>query len=333
MSARKHSDKDYLFLSTMLRARASIFISEDTLDRMLSSGKFEEAAQVLRESGWPDMAALDSVGIDNALSKYREDLFAELERLCPDKELVDLFRLRYDYHNAKVLIKSQAIGQDMERLLSGSGRVKQEKLKEAFITGDCRFIPDVLGKAMKEARDILARTDNPQLADFALDKACHTEMKRMAAKLDNKYINGYVTMYTQGCNLRACVRCIRMGKTEEFLRSVLLEDRYLDKNLSQIYNASDGISMFYSTTAYKNAAVLGAAAAKGGSLTEFERACDNVMVKYLKDARMHSFGPEYVLGFMAAIENDISCARIILNGLLSKLSVKSIKERLRDTYV
>ena len=151
-----------------------------------------------------------------------------------------------------------------------------------------------------------------------------------------------VSKYTGGGEERA-VRLSKMGGTEWYKYmsfkdgvvkyDVLLEDRYLDKNLSQIYNASDGISMFYSTTAYKNAAVLGAAAAKGGSLTEFERACDNVMVKYLKDARMHSFGPEYVLGFMAAIENDISCARIILNGLLSKLSVKSIKERLRDTYV
>ena len=61
--------------------------------------------------------------------------------------------------------------------------------------------------------------------------------------------------------------------------------------------------------------------------------CDNIMVKYLQDARMHGFGPEYVLGYMAAIENDITCIRIVLNGLLSSLSVKSIKERLRDTYV
>ena len=333
MSDKKHTDKDYLFLSTMLRARASVFISEASLDRMLSSGKFEEAAQILREQGWPDMAGLDSIGIDRALSKYREDLFAELGRLCPDKELVDLFRLRYDYHNAKVLIKSQAIGQDMDSLLSASGRVGLDRLKTAFVSGDCRFLPNILGKAMLEARDILARTDNPQLSDFALDKACYEEMKQMASKLDNKCVNGYVSLYAQGCNFRSCVRCIRMGKTEEFLRGILFEDRYLERSLSQICGSADAIASFFSGTPYKAAATLGAEAAKGGSLTEFERMCDNIMVKYLKDARMHGFGPEYVLGYMAAIENDITCIRIVLNGLLSKLSVKSIKERLRDTYV
>jgi len=333
LSDRKHTDKDYLFLSSMLRARASMFINEDALERMLSSGEFSESARILHELGWPNMEALDRAGVDRALSKYREELFAELVRLSPDKELVDLFRLRYDYHNAKVIIKAQAVGQDMDKLLSASGRVGLERLKNAFISGDYRFLPKELGKAMKEARDVLARTDNPQLADFVLDKACNAEMKGIAAKLDNKYINGYVSLHAQGSNLRACVRCIRMGKSEEFLRNLIFEDRYLERNLSHICSSADGISTFFATSPYREAAILGAAAAKGGRLTEFERMCDNVMVKYLKDARMHGFGPEYVLGFMAATENDITCARIILNGFLSGMSADIIKERLRDTYV
>ncbi len=333
MSDRKHTDKDYLFLSTMLRAKYSVFITEDVLDRMLSSGTFGEAARVLHEMGWPDMSGMDRAGVDAALSKRREEIFTELGGLCPDKELVDLFRLRYDYHNAKAIIKGQAVGREADDLLSKAGRVDLERLNEAFINEDYRFVPKELGKGMKEARDVLARTSNPQLADFVLDKACNEEMKHIAAKIDNKYVTGYVKLYAQGANLRSCVRCKRMGKSEEFLKSVVFEDRYLNRCLSQIYNSSDGVSTFFATTPYKEAGILGDAAAKGGKLTEFELACDNVMVKYLRDARMHGFGPESVLGYVAAIENDITCARIILNGLLSNLSVEYIKERLRDTYV
>ena len=32
MSERKHTDKDYLFLSAMLRARVNKFINEDTVE-------------------------------------------------------------------------------------------------------------------------------------------------------------------------------------------------------------------------------------------------------------------------------------------------------------
>ena len=333
MSAKVHTDKDYLFLSTMLRARSSVFISKDRLEHMLSSGSFEEAAQTLHEQGWPNMLGMDRAEIDKALSKYREELFAELARLSPDKELADLFRLRYDYHNAKVMIKAQATEQGADYLLTAAGRVELDKLKAAFTANDFRFLPDVLGKAIVEAKEILARTSNPQLADFALDKACYDEMQRCARKLDNKYISEYVSLFAQGSNLRSLVRCTRMGKSEEFLRSLLFEDRYLERSLPQVYGSADGISSFYSTSRYKAAAQLGAEAAKGGKMTEFERSCDNVMVKYLKDARMHGFGPEYVLGYMAAIENDITCIRILLGSFLSGLNANYIKERLRDTYV
>ena len=57
------------------------------------------------------------------------------------------------------------------------------------------------------------------------------------------------------------------------------------------------------------------------------------MMKYLRNARMSGFGCESILGFLAAVENDITTARIVLNGLQSGLSVEYIKERLRDTYV
>ena len=178
MSDRKHTDKDYLFLSTLLRARTSAFISEDTLERMLTTGKFQEAAAVLHEQGWPDMSDLDRTGVDKVLSERREEIFAELEKLCPDKELVNLFRLRYDYHNAKAIIKGQAMDADANGLLSKAGRVELGRLKEAFITEDYRFIPKTLGKAMKEARDVLARTGNPSSLTLCLIKHA---MKRTSA--------------------------------------------------------------------------------------------------------------------------------------------------------
>ena len=134
MSANKLTDKDYLFLSTMLRARSSQFLTEEVLERMLSFGNFEEAARTLGEMGWPDMSGMDRAGVDEALSKRREDILAEVAKICPDKELIDILRMRYDYHNAKALIKAQAVGHDADSLLSNAGRVKLEKLKEAFKT-------------------------------------------------------------------------------------------------------------------------------------------------------------------------------------------------------
>lgn len=53
MANKKVSDKDYLFISSMLKARENRMLRRDRLEQMLSSGSFEEAARLLVEIGWP----------------------------------------------------------------------------------------------------------------------------------------------------------------------------------------------------------------------------------------------------------------------------------------
>lgn len=334
MSDKKTRDIDYLFLSTMLRARSKSFLTDEVTDRMLASGSFEEAAGILAELGWPDLSETDSAGIDAALSSRREELFEELAHYVPNIELIDLYRLPYDYHNAKAVIKAAAMGLDSDKLMSGAGRVRPEKLKQAFLTEDYRFIPSVLGKAVFEAREMLSKSGNPQLSDFILDEACYREMSVIAEKLGSRFLKDYVRLCIDSANLKACVRCSRMKRDTEFLRSVLIPGGSLDRNrLAASVAGGDGIAAAFAGTAMREAAVLGTAAAHGGRLTEFELKCDNTVIAFMRNARMHGFGPEAVAGFVGAAENDIISARIILTGLLSGLSAEHIRERLRANYV
>ena len=318
----------------MLRARTASFISKEVTERMLAAGSYEEAAAILSEIGWPDMSEADSKGVDAVLSARREEVFEELARFVPDIELVDLYRLRYDYHNAKSIIKAEAVGTDATGLFSKAGRIAPEKIKEAFLTEDYRFIPAELGKAMVRARDMLAKSENPQLSDFILDEACYNEMSAIAEKLDSRFVTDYVKLCIDSANLRACVRCSRMKKDSEFLRSVLLPGGNLNRShLASVVGGGDGIASAFSGTALREAAVLGADAARGGRLTAFELKCDNTLIRFMRNAKMHGFGPECVAGYIGAAENDITSVRIIMTGLLSGLPTEHIRERLRDNYV
>ena len=55
---------------------------------------------------------------------------------------------------------------DPGRLLTAAGRVPVEKLLSAYQESRYVELPSVLGKAMEEARTVLARTANPQMADL-----------------------------------------------------------------------------------------------------------------------------------------------------------------------
>ena len=79
--------------------------------------------------------------------------------------------------------------------------------------------------------------------------------------------------------------------------------------------------------------MLGQEALSGGSLTPFERACDDAQTGFLQQAILIPFGPEPVLAFIAAREQEMRNIRIIISGKLAKLPAATIRERMREAYV
>ena len=320
----------YLCLSAMLRAREGKMLTADRAARMLEAQAFEDCAKLLGDCGYEDMGGLNAAGIDAALSAHRAALFQEIENLVPDKALVELFRLKYDYHNAKTVLKAEAMGQDPLRLMSASGRIAPEKLKSAWDEERMSELPKVLGEAMAEAGSTLARTANPQLADFDLDKACFAEMKAIADGLDNAFISGYVRLLIDAANLKSVVRTARMHKSSDFLSDVLIRGA---TDIDRLVGAdADALAAVFAHTPLEKAAAAGGEAMTGGSMTVFERACDNAVNDYIRGAKLLSYGPEVVVAYLAAAENEITAARMILTGSLAGVDAETIRERLRDLY-
>ena len=320
----------YLCLSAMLRARETRMLTADRAARMLEASGFEESVKLLADCGYEDLSGLNAAGIDAALSERRAAILSELENLVPDKALVELFRLKYDYHNAKAVLKGEAMGVDPLRLMSSSGRVAPEKLKAAYDEERVSDLPPVLGAAMVEAGNTLARTANPQLADFELDRACFDEMKTIAAELDNPFLAGYVKLLIDAANLKSAVRTARMRKSADFLSSVLIKG---GADVDRIAAADgDGLAAIFAHTPLEKAAAAGAEAIAGGSMTAFELLCDNAVNDYLRSAKLVSYGPEVVAAYIAAVETEITAVRMILTGALAGVDADTIKERLRDLY-
>ncbi len=333
MSNKNVKDNEYLFLSTMIRAREAKMPAREALERMLDAADFAESARICGEYGYPDMSDMDVNGINNALSAHFAEALDEVERTVPEKCITDVFRIKYDYHNAKVMIKSRAANVDGERLLSGAGRVSPEKIMNAFNEDDYSELPADMAEAMQQARGILARSSNPQLCDVSLDKAYFAELHRLAQTEQSGFLAGYVRLLTDSANLRTFVRTARMGKGSEFLRSVLIPGGSVGTEaLVQARQANEGPALLFGSTALAGCAALGESVMVSGSLTEFERSCDNVVTAYLTGAKLRSFGPEPVIAYLAALEQEATSLRMILTGKLSGIAPDTIRERLRETY-
>ena len=126
---RKCENTKYLFLTAMLRAREAAMLTPEKVERMLTAPGFADACAVAADCGYPDMSGMNVRGIEDTLSAHRREEIEDIALIVPDSELVDLFRLKYDYHSAKVMIKSDGVHKE---LLSFEGRVEAAEFLKAL---------------------------------------------------------------------------------------------------------------------------------------------------------------------------------------------------------
>lgn len=332
--AKKIKDTDYLFLSARLRALESTLLNRSRMERMLDAPTPEDAAKVLTECGYPELNRVDVDTVNQMLSQARDSLMADLGDAALDQRMVDVFKVKYDYHNAKVLLKSAAKGEDASRLLVEAGRLSAKALSDALAAGELNDLPPVMAEAVAQAREALDATHDPQQADLLLDRAYFEELTALADATGSGFLSGYVRLMVDAANLRTTVRVLRMGKDSAFLRSVLFAGGSVDtERLCALADSAGALADLYAQGPLAQAGELGAQAARGGSLTGFEKACDNALVAYLSQAQLVPFGEQPLIAYVAARDNEQTAIRIILTGRLAGLPADVIRERLRESYV
>lgn len=331
--AKKVKDTNYLFISTYLRAREKNLLTAARMERMIDAVDVEDAAKVLQEIGYGEFSATSDRELSAALAAEREKLFEDLYRFVPDKAVVDVFKVKYDYHNIKVLLKAQAMGLGGDHLLLDAGRVPTERLQRALTEGAYDVLPEELAKAAREAAEVLGTTGDPQLADFVLDRAYYAEMLSASRRTGSSFLEGYVRTTIDAANLRSAVRTLRMHKGGDFLKKVLFEGGSI--RTEKIMEAALGGNLEepFDRTELRTAAQLGVEAANGGSLTRFEKVCDDAVTAAAAKAKGVPFGVEAVIGYLVAKEIEFTAVRIIMSGRMAGISGDTIRERLREAYV
>ena len=148
----KIRDTDYLTISARVRAMENRLVTRERMERMVEARSDDEAVKVLTECGYEELPALTNRGLDELLSAARAALYRELGGAVPDKRLVELFQMKYDYHNAKALVTGAAVGADADRLLMEGGRWSAAQVKEAFQRDSLLEFTDPFRLAVVQAR-------------------------------------------------------------------------------------------------------------------------------------------------------------------------------------
>ena len=305
------------------------------MERLLEAHSEDEVTRLLQDCGYPALDAARPERMDAALSEAREALLADLGGSAPDAGFIDIFKLKYDYHNAKAVLKAAAVGTDPARMFMDMGRIPASELKSAMESSELDTLPGLLPEAVAEAKNVLDTTRDPQLSDITLDGWMYRDMARTAERTGSAFLRGYVAVQVDAVNLRTAVRTLRMGKGADFLLGALLEggDLAPDAVAKAASSGAAGLRELYGATRFRDAAEAGAEALKGGPLTAFEKLCDDAVGDYLAGAQSVPFGEAPLVSYLAARETEYTNLRILLMGRAAGIDPAVIRTRLRASYV
>lgn len=326
-------DTDYLALSSRLHVLETRLLGAERMERMIEARDGAEAAKVLTECGYAELSEVSAAGLENCLGAAQAELFRDLGKSLPDPGILTVFQIKYDYHNAKALVKARAKGTDPAPLMVGGGRYDPAQLREDFRGDKLEAYSEPFRAAIARATEALSSTGDPQLCDFILDKACYAELSQAAKGTKSKLLMGYVALMTDAANLRAAVRAARLGKDGSFLKDALLPGGNVDPAALASANREELAALFQGGPLAQAAQAGAALAVPGGApLTQFEKLCDDAVTGYMLPAKRVPFGEEVAIGYLYARETELTAIRTIMSGRLAGQSGDVIRSRLRVPY-
>lgn len=332
---KKLKDTDYLPISARIKIMETRLLTREQMDRLLDSKDPGDAAKLLQECGYPELDASNPDKLDAALSEVRQQTLENLADGMPDLRYLNIFKVKYDYHNIKAILKAQAMQVSPDGMLMDMGRIPIAELKEAIASRNREKLPSMPAQAIAEAQEVLETTRDPQLSDMALDRWYYRDLRAIADEIGSEFLGGYVSAQIDAANLRVFIRAKRMGKDDAFLRSALFDGGKI--SVDQILRAMDGgrekVEELYHTTDLRAAAEAGLRAGASGALTEFEKLCDDAVSTQLSGAGLVPFGEPPLLRYFAARETEYTNLRMILIGRQAGIAPDVLRTRLRASSI
>lgn len=320
-----------------MRAGEKTMLPEADLIKAAEAKDFGGAMAVLSEYGYGDGKPLANP------REFTDVLNAEAARVyklvfsaLPDEEELELFRFPKDYHNVKAILKAEFLGIAPDSYLTGGGRFEPERLVQMVKDRDLAFMSSNMREAINETLELFGKGRDPQEVDIVMDKACYRDMLAAANGVANDFLIGYVKLLIDILNVNTFVRLRQIGKPVSFFQKVFLEGGEIRPNAFASGYEEGYKQLAEKFAPYGFAELLdkgAAAAAETGKYYLMEKLGDDMVMRYIKNAKFVSFGLEPAAAYLLAKESEIKNLRMILTGKIAGTDKEAIIERLRETYV
>ncbi|HEA47161.1 MAG TPA: V-type ATP synthase subunit C [bacterium] len=319
-------DTRYAYITGRVRALEARLLDKLKIERMIAAPSAKASLSELEETDYgPYASQLKEINnFEDLLYDELKRLYSFIDKGSLDKELTDLFRLRYDFHNLKVFLKNKFKEKPLplEKLpLIDLGTIEPRKVGEAK-----EFL-----QIQKETTRAFEEKKNPQDIDIILDKEYYRLCVEKAEESENGFVIDLFHTEIDLINIKTFFRCRTLKRDKNFFSKVLIGEGSLTKRLFlEFYEKEE--SAFLRKLSFTSYAKVIIGYEKEG-LKGLELSCDNFFLEYIKKTKFITAGLEVLIAYLIAKENEINLLRSVLTGKINEIPAQMIRERLRETFV
>lgn len=318
----------YAYAFGRVRALEVGLVTASQLKRMTDARNAEEALKIVSETSYsaylPEKPEISD--IEKAILKELEKTCEISRKISPERSITDLFEVKYDIHNLKILLKSEIIGKSLSNLLIPLGREGADNIKAA-LAGDLKVVSPGMRDIIVKTRELYEKTKDFQKVQFFLDRE-HTRLLRngfrgypflrefFAIKIDLENIRNYLRIQKYGLDFE---KVFLFGGNFGLAFFEAAKDQPVEYFVEKTRNTNFAHVVSEGLAAYQ----------KTGSLALYEKLTENFLMQYMRRAKFRSLSIEPLIGYLFAKEREASLIRRIL---VSKMKRINIQDRVSETY-
>ncbi|WP_025728030.1 V-type ATPase subunit [Atopobacter phocae] len=333
------TDQAYNSVNTTVRVLENELLDRADFESLLQADGLREALVQLKKTRYAfDVDELEEsknfeAVLTNELAAGYQRLFDEVS----DQRVINIFALRYTYHNLKVLLKARFTKQNLSHLIIPIGSFKKKSLQNLVQTGQSEHLPAVMVEGVVGAIEDYETYHRVQTADVFMDTYYFKHLRKLSEELNDERFTFLIDTLIDLENMNTLLRSRRQEQSRSFMMTVLSSSGTITKtdlvNESDTGDVADAIKLFEHKEYKDHLASIFSGDTSEYDPVKLELLNDRVLHSFLETAVFEGFGPMPVLAYLFALEMEVKNLRLILVGKNNGFSVDQIRERMHPIYV
>jgi len=313
----------YGFAVGKVRVLETRMLDRAAYERLLDAPTFAEQRRLLAETPYGRYleSAQTAEDVERGLDQALDGFYGYIREAALPDEVGTFLRARYDYMNLKAALKAALLGSPLDGLLVAHGTVAPEAYR-----GDLAALPDPLGSLAVE----LADETRSAVIDARTDAAMFARLLSLAKKARSGFLLRIAQLMVDMGNVKIMVRAAQAGVPEEQVYALMAPGGTIP--LAELRPLCDvqpselgGVLRRFSACTHLGTVDLSDPA-------QLDIAVDAVLINALRDGRRGPTGPEPVIAYVLARENEVIALRTLLLGRLTGIPNNTLRTRIRVSY-